>query len=166
MPQTRLTSTKRFTNLNFYLILIERVISHMNLHYIFLGSERLLGTHMNALNPFNSKRMTLTARRGLWTFLAILALCVPYASTCESLELFLLIQLLKRIRDLGQLDPSQSLFQKRLFINRRFAVTCAMNRSWSEFFFRFHNEWRIYRSSTSNLKHTYSCLSNSRGLII
>ena len=137
MPQTRLTSTKRFTNLNFYLILIERVISHMNLHYIFLGSERLLGTHMNALNPFNSKRMTLTARRGLWTFLAILALCVPYASTCESLELFLLIQLLKRIIDLGQLDPRQSLFQKRLFINRRFAVTCAMNRSWSVIFFSF-----------------------------
>ena len=141
MPQTRLTSTKRFTNLNFYLILIERVISHMNLHYIFLGSERVQGPHMNALNPFNSKKMTmsltLTARRGLWTFLAILALCVPYASTCESLELFLLIQLLKRIRDLGQLDPRQSLFQKRLFINRRFAVTCAMNRSWSVIFFSF-----------------------------
>ena len=33
-------------------------------------------TLINALNPFNSKLMTLTPRGGLWTFSAVLALCV------------------------------------------------------------------------------------------
>ena len=48
------------------------------MHYNFLDSERLQGTHKNTLNPFNSKLITLTARGGLWTFLANLALCVPW----------------------------------------------------------------------------------------
>ena len=46
----------------------------LSMHYYFLVSEGLQGTHMNAINPFNSKLMTLTPRGGLWTFSAILAL--------------------------------------------------------------------------------------------
>ena len=32
------------------------------MHHDFLGSEGLQGTHMDALNPFNSKLMTLTPK--------------------------------------------------------------------------------------------------------
>ena len=39
-----------------------------------MDSDELQATHMEALNPFNSKLMTLTARGGLWTFSEILAL--------------------------------------------------------------------------------------------
>ena len=35
---------------------------------------------MDALNPLNSKLMTLTPRGGLWTFLANLAICVACTS--------------------------------------------------------------------------------------
>ena len=49
----------------------------LSLNYKFLDSKGLQVTHMEALNPFNSKLMTLTARWGLWTFSVILALCVP-----------------------------------------------------------------------------------------
>ena len=53
------------------------------MHYNFLVSEGLQGTYMNALNPLNSKLMTLTPRGGLWTFSAILALCaVRRITTC------------------------------------------------------------------------------------
>ena len=41
----------------------------------FLKSDGFQETHMNALNQFSSKLMTLTPRGGLWTFLANLALC-------------------------------------------------------------------------------------------
>ena len=47
----------------------------LSLNYNFFDSEGLQGTHMKALNPFNSKLMALTPRGGLWTFSAILALC-------------------------------------------------------------------------------------------
>ena len=40
-----------------------------------LGSKGFQETHMDALNQFSSKLMTLTLIEGLWTFLAILALC-------------------------------------------------------------------------------------------
>ena len=49
----------------------------LSVHHNFLGSEGLQGTHIDALNPFSLKLMTLTLRGGLWTFLANLALCVP-----------------------------------------------------------------------------------------
>ena len=49
----------------------------LSLNYKFLDSKRLQVTHMEALNPFKTKSMTLTARWGLWTFSVILALCVP-----------------------------------------------------------------------------------------
>ena len=48
------------------------------MHHDFLGSEGFQGTHMDALNQFSSKLMTLTLRGGLWTFLANLALCAPH----------------------------------------------------------------------------------------
>ena len=47
----------------------------LSVHHNFLGSEGLQGTHIDALNPFSSKLMTLTLRGGLWTFLANSALC-------------------------------------------------------------------------------------------
>ena len=47
----------------------------LSVHYNFGGSEGLQGTHIDALNPFSSKFMTLTLRGGLWIFLANLALC-------------------------------------------------------------------------------------------
>ena len=49
----------------------------LSLNHNFLDSEGLQGTHMEALNPFNSTLMTLIPRGVLWTFLANLALCVP-----------------------------------------------------------------------------------------
>ena len=49
----------------------------LSMHHNFLGSEGLQGTHIDALNPFSSKLMTLTPRGGLWTFSAILAHCAP-----------------------------------------------------------------------------------------
>ena len=49
------------------------------MYYNYLVSEGLQGTHMNALNPFNSKLMTLPPKGGLWTFSAILALCAPFS---------------------------------------------------------------------------------------
>ena len=39
----------------------------------FWGSEGFQGTHMDALNQFSSKLMTLTPKWGLWN----LALCAP-----------------------------------------------------------------------------------------
>ena len=53
MALARLTSTKRFTALNVDVILIDRGfhISYEfeeSMHYNFLGSEGLQGTHMNA----------------------------------------------------------------------------------------------------------------------
>ena len=51
-----------------------------------MDSEGLQGTHMEGLNPFNSKLMTLILMGGLWTFSAILALCTsprwPEGHTC------------------------------------------------------------------------------------
>ena len=47
----------------------------LSVHHNFLGSEGLQGTHIDALNPFSSKLMTLILRGGLWTFLWNLALC-------------------------------------------------------------------------------------------
>ena len=49
----------------------------LSMHYHFLMSEGLQETHIDALNPFRSKLITLTPRGGLWTFSAILALCAP-----------------------------------------------------------------------------------------
>ena len=49
----------------------------LTLNFNFLGSEGLQETHMNALNQFSSKWMTLTLRGGLWTFWVNLALCAP-----------------------------------------------------------------------------------------
>ena len=63
---TRLTSTKRLTNLNLDVILIDRGFHILLLmHNSSFGSERLQGTYMNALNPFNSKLMTSIPRGGL-----------------------------------------------------------------------------------------------------
>ena len=50
----------------------------LSMHYNFLVSEGFQGTHVDALNPFVSKLMPLTPRVGLWTFSAILALCVAW----------------------------------------------------------------------------------------
>ena len=47
------------------------------MHHNFLGSEGLQATHIDALNPFTSKSMTLTPRVGLWTFSQNLTLCEP-----------------------------------------------------------------------------------------
>ena len=87
---TRITSTKRFTNLK---VNLERLglyigaievqkcslflmnLNILSVHHDFLGSEGLQGTHIDALNPFSSKLMTLALRGGLWTFLRNLALC-------------------------------------------------------------------------------------------
>ena len=66
---TRLTSTKKFTNLNLsqrqknQAILYSNYLNLTNLDTSpFLDSEGLQGIRMEALNPFNSKLMTLTAR--------------------------------------------------------------------------------------------------------
>ena len=48
------------------------------LHHNFLGSEGFVGTHMDALNHFSSKLMTLILKGGLWNFCANLALCAAY----------------------------------------------------------------------------------------
>ena len=44
-------------------------------HHNFSELEKLQGTHIDAVNPFSSKVMTLTLWGGLWTFVANLALC-------------------------------------------------------------------------------------------
>ena len=49
--------------------------------YNFFYSEGLRGTHTDALNPFNSKLMTMTPRGGLWTFSSNLDLCVASCYT-------------------------------------------------------------------------------------
>ena len=49
----------------------------LSVHHIFLRSDGVQGTHIDALNPFSSKLMTLALTGGLWTFLANLALCEP-----------------------------------------------------------------------------------------
>ena len=46
------------------------------MNYEFSDYKGLQVTHIEALNPFNSKLITLTSRGGLRTFSAILALCV------------------------------------------------------------------------------------------
>ena len=51
---------------------------------LILGAEGLQGTHMDALNTFSSKLMTLTPRGGLWTFWAKLALCAAAAGAMLS----------------------------------------------------------------------------------
>ena len=87
-PHTRLTSMKRFTNLNLHVIVID-LSFHISYEFEYfyqciitpLLSEGLQGTHMNALNQFNSKLMAMTPRGGLWTFSTILALCEPPHST-------------------------------------------------------------------------------------
>jgi len=38
---------------------------YIKLNYNFLDSDRLQGTHIDALSPFNSKLMTLIPRGGL-----------------------------------------------------------------------------------------------------
>ena len=47
----------------------------LSMHDNVLRSEGLQEIHMNALNLFSLKWMTLTLRGGLWTFWANLALC-------------------------------------------------------------------------------------------
>ena len=47
----------------------------LSIQYNSLVPVWLHETHIVALNPFNSKLMTLTPRGGLWNFSAILALC-------------------------------------------------------------------------------------------
>ena len=81
LPHTRLALTKRFTNLNHsrpqknQAILCSNYWNLMNLNtsIIELLLFGLQGTHMEELNPINSKLMTFTAMGGLWTFSAILA---------------------------------------------------------------------------------------------
>ena len=51
----------------------------LSVNHNFLGSEGLQGTHIDALNQFSSKFMTLTQRGGLLTFLVNLALCAACA---------------------------------------------------------------------------------------
>ena len=58
------------------------------MHYNLLHSEGLQGTHMDALNPFDSKLMTLNQRGGLWTFPANLALCAAYVCPLWCPEIF------------------------------------------------------------------------------
>ena len=52
----------------------------LSVHHIFGGSEGLQETHIDALKPSSSKKMTLTLGGGLWTFSENLALCVPHGS--------------------------------------------------------------------------------------
>ena len=52
-------------------------------HHEFLGSEKFLGTHLDALNPFTSKLMILIPSGGLWTFSVNLALCASRV-TCTA----------------------------------------------------------------------------------
>ena len=57
------------------------------MHYNFLVFEGLQGTHMNALNPFNSKLITLIPQGNLETFSAILALCESHDENFDHLIL-------------------------------------------------------------------------------
>ena len=52
----------------------------LSVHHNFWGSEGLQGTHIDALNPFSSKLMTMTPRGGLLTFSTNLALCAAVAA--------------------------------------------------------------------------------------
>ena len=75
-PHTWLTSTKRFTNLKVFLMV--KLVQTCNFSYTYLmnlnsyisashfwGVKGTPETHIDALNPFSSKLMTLTPKRSL-----------------------------------------------------------------------------------------------------
>ena len=63
---------------NLFLSIYLCIWKFLSMHDNFLWSKGLQETHINVLNPFSSKCMTLTLRGGLWTFLGNLALCAAY----------------------------------------------------------------------------------------
>ena len=68
------------------------------MHYNFLLFEGLQGTHMNALNPFNSKLMTLTPK---WRFVNLFSdfspLCGAAAAAFYSAKTIILHALTRAV---------------------------------------------------------------------
>ena len=142
----------------------------------FRGSEGLQGTHMDALNQFRSKLMALTPRRGLWTFLANLALCKPHRLVPPNILTFRCPWVLTLWPPMRILEVMQTLFHcqagesttlnhlqkaskrrnhlhngSKYYLNSQFIDTCKYGRLWHWMFLHFRYGRLLKRELVNNL---------------